>query len=147
MSSSDDDETTCHILPCNIEFQGMAPNHLYFQPRKVEQENNNDNDDGSGNNSSEVSSAMFRGRGLLAKEGKSAPAALLAVDVNSGQVQIKSTTTKIMEWHHEHMPEALQYDDESTSSGRIQYAQEWVEIADAVSALIQNVCPIAKDFL
>jgi hypothetical protein len=34
----------------------------------------------------------------------------------------------LLEWHHEHHPETLQFE-----TGRVRMAQEWSEVADAVS--------------
>jgi hypothetical protein len=42
---------TCHMLPCNIDYEGMAKTHVYFKPILVE--------DG-------ILASTFRGRGLLA---------------------------------------------------------------------------------
>ena len=42
---------TCHMLPCNIDYEGMAKTHMYFKPILVE--------DG-------ILASTFRGRGLLA---------------------------------------------------------------------------------
>jgi hypothetical protein len=97
----------------------MAPTHLYFQPQPLEKHTG-------------VSAAMFRGRGLLAKqEGNPVTAALLAVDSNnSGQLQVKAEISNLIEWHHAHLPETLQFEE---GSGRIRHAQEWSEVADIVS--------------
>ena len=43
--------TTCHMLPCNIDYEGMATTHLHFKPAELE--------DG-------ILASTFRGRGLLA---------------------------------------------------------------------------------
>ena len=42
---------TCHMLPCNIDYEGTAKTHMYFKPILVE--------DG-------ILASTFRGRGLLA---------------------------------------------------------------------------------
>jgi hypothetical protein len=44
-------ENTCHVLPCDINFTGMAPTHLYFHPVQIEPG---------------ICASSFRGRGLLA---------------------------------------------------------------------------------
>jgi hypothetical protein len=55
MTIADDQENsgaaTCHMLPCNIDYEGMAKTHMYFKPILVE--------DG-------ILASTFRGRGLLA---------------------------------------------------------------------------------
>ena len=72
------DETTCHVLPCSVDYQGMAPTHLFFKPRELEPEaagggEVEEKDEGSG-----VLAASFRGRGLLAgKAGVELAGALL----------------------------------------------------------------------
>lgn len=123
------DERTCHMLPCSIDFQGMASTHVYFRP--VEHEG--------------VVSSTFRGRGLLAlapeglnddkDEQRYLSAALLSVQ--GTQLQIKAEIDHILEWQHEHNPETLFLDwaDEQTmiNKSRVLVAQEWSEVALAVS--------------
>jgi hypothetical protein len=107
------DERTCHALPCNIDYQGMAPTHVYFRP--VESE------DG-------VYSSMFRGRGLLSTKNDKVKAALISTQ--NDQLQVKAEMDNILEWHHEHHLETLRFE---TGAGRVRMAQEWLEVADAVS--------------
>jgi hypothetical protein len=110
------DEKTCHVLPCNIDYQGMAPTHLYFQPAESQE--------------GIYSSSMFRGRGLLAtRKSGTVKAALLSV--KNDQVQVKAEIDNILEWHHEHHPETMQM--EEASGGRVDLAQAWSEVAVAVS--------------
>ena len=41
----------CHILPCNVDFEGMAITHVFFRPQTIE---------------AGVLAGSVRGRGLLA---------------------------------------------------------------------------------
>jgi hypothetical protein len=113
---------TCHILPCNIDYTGMAPSHLYFHPVKLQ--------DPKG-----MYASTFRGRGLLAKaepsnthphQVKTQPVLL---HVHHDQLNIKANIDNTLEWHHEHNPAALQYADQPS---RWQRAQAWNELANAV---------------
>jgi hypothetical protein len=54
MTTVNDNSTsssTCHMLPCNIDYEGMAKTHMYFKPMQVEEG---------------ILASTFRGRGLLA---------------------------------------------------------------------------------
>ena len=107
------DERTCHALPCTIDFQGMAPTHVYFRPVEAE--------DG-------VCNATLRGRGLLALKDDAIKGSLLSIE--SDRVQVKAEIDHILEWKHEHHPETLQFEG---GAGRVNQAQEWLEVAQAVS--------------
>jgi hypothetical protein len=113
------DDSTCHVLPCNIEYTGMAPTHVYFRP--VEQD------------AGAYSSSMFRGRGLVAKKNnkdshKNLQGALLSIQKD--QLQVKASFSNMLEWHHEHHPDALKYVNDSNN--RMTLAQEWSEMANVV---------------
>jgi Ribonuclease H2 non-catalytic subunit (Ylr154p-like) len=111
-------KTICHVLPCNIEYNGMAPSHVYFRPTEVEKG---------------ISAATFRGRGLLAKTANNnynTKAMLLELD--QGTLKVKSDIDEVMEWQHEHNLDALKYDD---TLSRFQVAHAWGEVASAVSVV------------
>jgi hypothetical protein len=109
------DERTCHILPCIIDWQGMAPTHIYFRP--VE------SPDG-------YYSSTFRGRGLTATKDGKINAKMALLSYQNEQVRVKASVENVLEWHHEHDPETIQCDDGFTS--RVAVAQEWSEIGQAV---------------
>ncbi|KAL3919446.1 MAG: hypothetical protein SGARI_007205, partial [Bacillariaceae sp.] len=92
--------------------------------------------------------STFRGRGLLAKsdaQGGGADdssdtakgAVLLEVHPQQRHIKLKSKIDQVLEWQHEHNPEALKYDDNLT---RFQMAQAWSEVADAVSVKGEEFC-------
>lgn len=119
--------TTCHSLPCNIEYSGKAPVNVYFQPAELE--------DGK------YQAATFRGRGLLAKNdvGNSTvkvEGRLLQVvsSSSSDTKQLKEVATfdQYTEWYHEHQVQAVE--QRATSANRWSTALEWMEIAVALHA-------------
>ena len=120
-------ESTCHILPCNVDFEGMAKTHVFFNPVQVE--------DG-------VIASSFRGRGLLSmqdedcEDGKHYPM-LLSLD-DDNQIQTKVAIDNFVEWHHEHSIKSLQYKDRETS--RVQVAKEWMEL----SSSLHDPLPVEK---
>ena len=73
-------ESTCHILPCNVDYEGMANTHVYFKPVQVEKG---------------VLASSFRGRGLLAMQdedmdgGESRDGYPLLLSVEEDQIQAK----------------------------------------------------------
>mmetsp|Transcript_32515 Transcript_32515/g.78926 ORF Transcript_32515/g.78926 Transcript_32515/m.78926 type:complete len:118 (-) Transcript_32515:129-482(-) len=104
------------ILPCNIDYQGMSPSHLFFRP--VESSDGN-------------YSSTLRGRGLTAlkeKEKKKSNIALLSCQNDT--LGVKASIEDILEWHHEHDPETIQCDDGCKS--RVSVAQEWLEVSHAL---------------
>jgi len=112
-------EKTCHVLPCNIDYTGMAPTHHYFQPVRVE--------DG-------VYASSFRGRGLIASDDtdegdEEDPGKAFLLSVDGKQLQIKASIDNVMEWQHEHNPKTLKYQENRT---RFQMGQEWCQVAKAV---------------
>lgn len=112
-------DRTCHALPCEIDYQGMAPTHVYFRP--VEHDDDN------------IYSATFRGRGILAKDNNSSSEVVKAalISTRQDQFQIKAEMDQILEWKHEHHAETLKL--ESSENSRVHTAQEWLQVADAVS--------------
>ncbi len=114
-------ESTCHILPCNVDYEGMANTHVYFKPVQVEKG---------------VLASSFRGRGLLAMQdeymdgGESRDGYPLLLSVEEDQIQAKMAISNFVEWHHEHSIKSLKYKDNETS--RVQAAKEWMEISNSV---------------
>jgi hypothetical protein len=116
-------EATCHMLPCNIDYNGMAPTHVFFKPAPVE--------DG-------IYASSFRGRGLLAavhagnagqpREADAKPY-LLSLEANR-EIHVKASIDNILEWHHEYSSDKLKYRD---APSRLQLAKEWSQVARAVS--------------
>ena len=117
-------DKTCHALPCNMDYEGMAATHLYFHPIRT---------------NTGMARAMFRGRGLLAiMENDNIPShkmALLEVDGQSSVVKTKvPQMDRLLEWQHEHNPTAARLEAESSSSPfqRSQQAQSWLQVAQAL---------------
>ena len=111
----------CHALPCNVDFEGMAPAHIYFKPVQVE--------DG-------ILASSFRGRGLIATEERiddTAKPYLLSLEEN--RVQVKAPISNIVEWHHDHNIKSIKYQD---IDSRVQLAKEWSAVAKAVSVLLSR---------
>ena len=126
------EERTCHALPCTIDYQGMAASHIYFRPVEV---------DG-------IVSSTFRGRGLLAamplkeEEEKSQQNSFLSaalISVQNNQLQIKAEIDRILEWQHEHNPEAL-FLENGEHSRRVKIAKDWSEVATAVRFFNWTCC-------
>jgi hypothetical protein len=142
--------TTCHVLPCNIEFTGMAHTHVYFDPVAMTAQ---DWEDGQA-----FQAATFRGRGLLAMKNNeyntkrdcsassigndddknnngSMQGAVFAIDGQN--VTVKATFDHMLEWHHEHNLQSVRFAASRTSTeqptmNRIRMAHEWSQIAQAV---------------
>eukprot|EP00980_Cylindrotheca_fusiformis_P009154 scaffold1992_cov113-Cylindrotheca_fusiformis.AAC.19 len=110
-------EKTCHMLPCNIDWQGMAPTHVFFRP--------------VGSATDGYYSSTFRGRGLTATEDGRTNAKMVLLSSKNGNVRVKATVENILEWHHEHDPDTIRCDDGYTS--RMGTVQEWSEVGKAVS--------------
>jgi hypothetical protein len=117
------EERTCHMMPCSIDYQGMAASHMYFRPVEAEG----------------VISSTFRGRGMLAvmpllgdasDDDPFLSAALISVQNN--QLQIKAEIDRIIEWKHEHNPDAL-FIENGEHASRVQVAKDWSQVALAVS--------------
>lgn len=110
-------EQTCHILPCNIDYQGMSPSHLFFRP--VE-------------SSDGCYSSTLRGRGLTApKDEEKQKSKMALLSCQNETLRVKASIENILEWHHEHDPETVQCDDGCKS--RVSFAQDWLEVSHAVS--------------
>jgi hypothetical protein len=95
-------ENTCHVLPCDINYTGMAPTHVYFQPVPID-------------NECSIYASTFRGRGLLANaaalqhnmtnnkenddnDNNNAKACLLSVEQNQ-KIHIKASIDNVLEWY------------------------------------------------
>lgn len=128
-------DRTCHMLPCSIDYQGMASSHVYFRPVEA---------DG-------VVHSTFRGRGLLALAPlvttnadksndceKSGVLSAALLSVQNQHLQIKADIDHILEWHHEYNPETLFLE---TNTSRVEVAKEWSEVAFALheSIPVQDV--------
>ena len=125
-SSSSCGEATCHILPCNVDFEGMAKTHMFFKPIQVE--------DG-------IFASSFRGRGLLATQEEKTDdnstwnhPHLLSLEEN--RIQVKASISNVMEWHHDYNIQSIKYKENHSS--RVQEGKEWIEIAEAVSIAIES---------
>jgi hypothetical protein len=104
--------TTCHWLPCNLNYDGMAPVHQYFQEEPLEDD---------------IRAAQLRGRGLLSHaKSLKLDGALLQFD-NCGNIQTQASFQTIREWHHEHSIPAVK-----SAPSRVQAALEWCQVAQAV---------------
>lgn len=122
--SSADGDANCHMVPCNIDYTGMAPTHVFFKPVPI----------GDG-----IYASCFRGRGLLAlnqntshssqqREADAKPFLLSLEEL--GTIHYKASIESIVEWHHEHSPETLKFRD---APSRHQLAKEWIQVARSVS--------------
>lgn len=105
--------TVCHWIPCNVDYDGMAPVHMYFAPQPL----SNDND--------EIQAAQFRGRGLISVRQDTVQGAILSF-TSEGTVQQQASFGGIREWHHEHTVAAAQ-----RATSQVQRAQEWYQVARA----------------
>lgn len=101
-------QRTCHWVPCNIDYDGMAPVHVYFQHEPIPTNN--------------VHAASFRGRGLLGSKH-----AVNGVVLQQGTSV--ATFTDMYEWEHESSPALLQMTQAPPTS---RVAKDWIELNDAV---------------
>jgi len=107
--------TVCHWLPCNIDYDGMAPVHQYFAPQEVEEN---------------VHGAQLRGRGLLSvlpeNQEQTMEGAVLSF-TNGGKIHSHGSFQEIREWHHEHSIPAAKREQ-----SLVQTAHDWCQVARAV---------------
>ena len=96
-------QTICHWIPCNIDYDGMAPVHVYFQHEEIIH--------GS------TFAASFRGQGLLSQ----LPHQVQGVVMQQGK--IVTTFSQLFEWEHESSPQLLHL---QTSTSQI--ANDWMEL-------------------
>lgn len=132
IDSIGDATVCCHMLPCDVEFEGMAKTHVFFKPLHIE---------------SGVFASSVRGRGLLAHSRSSSSTngmkqqqahcnySLLSLEENK-TIRVKEAIGNMMEWHHEHSIQSMKLkggsgDDDPSS--RLQIAKEWMELSQAVS--------------
>lgn len=105
-------QTSCHWLPCSIDYDGQAPVSQYFRPEPIDPKNNSD---------AATQGATFRGRGLLAKKVQRLPDGiegnvLVACTRHSGQVKVCESFKSVYEWEHEWNPQRLVNHTQSTTS-------------------------------
>jgi hypothetical protein len=133
--------TTCHGLPCNIDYTGRAPIDVFFRPTALP--------DGK------FQAATFRGRGLLANapvdddgtvndtnvESNTNPSLnghlFEIVSAEGGGKQLRSVASfdRFTEWHHEHhLKSVAQKESASHGCTRLGNALDWIEIAAAMHA-------------
>lgn len=149
--------TTCHSLPCTIEYTGKAPVYLYFQPETLTNPAEQADDgahDADDTTKPAMQAAQFRGRGLLAPAATTTsttsdanatkPAVhgrLLNISSSTSSSNNANTTVSVQahfdtltDWHHEHQPaavlQALQLNNRS------QTATDWFPVASALHAPI-----------
>lgn len=109
--------TICHWLPCNMEYDGMAPVHQYFTPQALEEM---------------IYAAQLRGRGLLSvvsskqQEKNNIQGVLLSFQ-NGGSIQTQASFGEIREWQHEHSIAAARREP-----SQVQMAHDWCHVARAV---------------
>jgi hypothetical protein len=154
MSSS----AECHLLPCDIEYDGNAPVHVFFRPTEVHvagatsdeaatQQLQSESRDGKQDPA--VLAAQLRGRGLLCVRPTALPDSVVGTVVssenatratgtsaqgacgNSGVELVGGTFTAIHEWHHEHDVRSLKR-AELKGNGVAGRAVEWMEVARSV---------------
>lgn len=149
---------TCHVLPCNIDFTGMAPSHLYFHPQPLlPPPSSQAGNESSSSSSVQMYASTFRGRGLLAKhqeienngnddsdyQHKAQPLLLQVGEDHDGNgsssnhqpiLKVKATIDHMMEWHHQHNPAAAAaaVDNYHDDQSRWQRAEAWMEVSHAV---------------
>jgi hypothetical protein len=130
--------TTCHGLPCNIDYTGRAPVDVYFRPTALP--------DGK------FQAATFRGRGLLANapveegsmndnESNTNPSLngylfeIVSAEVGEKQLRSVASFDRFTEWHHEHhLNTVAQKESASQGCTRLGNALDWIEIATALHA-------------
>lgn len=114
----------CHWLPCNMDYDGMAPVHQYFTPQTVQEEKND--------TPQQIQAAQLRGRGLLsaivhAADSSSMLEGALLKFTSGGQVQKQASFDEIREWHHEHSIAAVKRE-----ASHVNTARDWCQVARAV---------------
>eukprot|EP00568_Trieres_chinensis_P006700 CAMPEP_0183293430 /NCGR_PEP_ID=MMETSP0160_2-20130417/2117_1 /TAXON_ID=2839 ORGANISM="Odontella Sinensis, Strain Grunow 1884" /NCGR_SAMPLE_ID=MMETSP0160_2 /ASSEMBLY_ACC=CAM_ASM_000250 /LENGTH=174 /DNA_ID=CAMNT_0025454545 /DNA_START=56 /DNA_END=580 /DNA_ORIENTATION=+ len=131
------DRTGCHLLPCSIHFDGLAPTHVYFRPTSLPSSvTKNETKD------PHVIAAQFRGRGLLALESQPLPADVAGTIMSfpehgqateRGEKEVEwmgGTFESITEWRHEHDCSVMQR--RGRSSDVLHGALGWIEVARSV---------------
>jgi Ribonuclease H2 non-catalytic subunit (Ylr154p-like) len=132
--------TTCHWLPCTMDYNGMAPVHMYFVPQFVE---NNENNSNNNNNNNNIMAAQLRGRGLLSSRHCSVETStttttnstthgvVLSISNIGGTIHHQASFSEINEWHHEHSIAALK-----RQVSQLEIAEKWCQVAKAVRTCV-----------
>mmetsp|Transcript_28397 Transcript_28397/g.43365 ORF Transcript_28397/g.43365 Transcript_28397/m.43365 type:complete len:126 (+) Transcript_28397:147-524(+) len=110
----------CHTLPCNIDFNGMAPVHMYFHPRDTTKNDENESH----------CKAHFRGRSLIAPSVQPVQGLVLGTPNQDKMTSFDG----IQEWQHE---ETL-----LGTTSRVDSALEWMKVSHALHDEIE--IPIAQ---
>lgn len=107
--------TVCHWLPCNMDYDGMAPVHQYFAEQALPESNN-------------VRAAQLRGRGLLSVVNTTYGEEGVVLTFHSnGDIQKQASFQELREWHHEHSIPAVK-----RAQSQLQTANDWCQVARAV---------------
>lgn len=114
--------TTCHWLPCTMDYDGMAPVHMYFAPQALD---------------NEVKAAQLRGRGLLSVQSspqktEALRGAILQIS-SGGAIHRQASFENINEWHHEHSIAAAK-----RQVSQLDNARNWCQVARAVRVSNNN---------
>jgi hypothetical protein len=102
-----------------MDYDGMAPVHMYFAPQALD---------------NEVKAAQLRGRGLLSVIVQSPPqsevwqGAILHIS-SGGAIHHQASFKDINEWHHEHSTAAAK-----RQVSQLDNARNWCQVSRAVRA-------------
>ena len=146
----------CHALPCSIDFQGMAPVHVFFHPKVSPPPNQNNRKSTdiparwlitASDEQQYCGKVRFRGRQLLAvaspitvhgrviqlvstheNERTEGTHGLSSHSKSGGSSFSTLVFDSIQEWHHE--DESML--DMMTGNSRVNTSMEWLRIARAV---------------
>mmetsp|Transcript_2954 Transcript_2954/g.3457 ORF Transcript_2954/g.3457 Transcript_2954/m.3457 type:complete len:167 (-) Transcript_2954:92-592(-) len=98
---------SCHWLPCSIDYDGLAPVHVYFKPEPLHTvEESTSSDTNTRTNTTQAVS--FRGRGLLAKKNHVLPKHIYGCVMmpnpnnDASTIDIKERFDSVLEWEHEY---------------------------------------------
>lgn len=155
---SDDGSLKCHILPCKVDYSGRVPGaQHFFQPTPIPEDPATDAGSSSSSSTNGITTtkhdgttegtllaATLRGRGLLGRETTvstndfQANLRVLKVNCTSigstdhhGWLQVDGPPVeKIIQWEHEHAPEALRH----KKGGSMSNARAWCQVAQALHA-------------
>jgi hypothetical protein len=101
-----------------MDYDGMAPVHMYFAPQALD---------------NEVKAAQLRGRGLLSVQSspqmktEALQGAILQIS-SGGAIHCQASFENINEWHHEHCIAAAK-----RQVSQLDNARNWCQVARAVS--------------
>mmetsp|Transcript_12894 Transcript_12894/g.37839 ORF Transcript_12894/g.37839 Transcript_12894/m.37839 type:complete len:199 (-) Transcript_12894:168-764(-) len=142
----------CHLLPCAVHYDGVAPVHVYFRPTKLSaalassaknEGAENDTISADDNADGPMKAAQFRGRGLIAPPPVSLPGdvvgSVLSIPDHGGGKEVEwlgGTFCSVHEWRHEHDAGAVKREVRSGGSGNkgdvVERALNWIEISRVV---------------